>query len=636
MFRKKIISGLCSLAFISAGLQAAQTGSFNTTIPFMGADRTLACYAPEQPSTEERPALIISLHGAGDNAVNAHDELIEKAKWQEILPNTIIIFPDGAALADDPNDQARDFYAPKGDEAIIDSVIAWAKKEYQIDESKIFLHGFSLGGRSALKWGLDNPTKIAGLVLNTPAVQSPMDVQNKDGFSLNFNYANASQLRISAVVGEDDMGFYNTVNMLADSLVLNKGKLLFINVPDMGHFITPNEATQVLFKFVQGGIAKSRPQIYKFVCETHYNTDKVSPIAIIRNIGNVPVTAMDIKYTVNGIEKVIKWEGTLNEADYAYITLPEETLPAGSTNIDGFISTNNGEDYPMNPLFNSQSIDFRVFAPAKAIPFKDDLSNIEETANNWAVKESGNYLSWMPASYSFGNGINALGMVNTILAYQNKGLTESLYSNVFDYSAAEKPAISFKVAYNYTHYTTQYFETATDLTDTLEVFISNDNGQTFSSIDKLWGEELKTFENVFTDPTVMDEYLVAPKSNEWATIKYNFDKADISDKTQFRFDYISGSGGVIYLTDFNFYDEAVNKVNEEKVSDFVIYPNPASSVINLPADLIQSANSIQVFDALGNLVINTNPSMRIDVSNLPAGIYTLKLGEKSSRFVVTK
>lgn len=636
MFRRKLISGLCSLAFISAGLQAAQTGSFNTTIPFMGADRTLACYAPEQPSTEERPALIISLHGAGDNAINLSKELIEKAKWQEILPNTVIIFPDGAALAQDPNDPARDFYAPAGDEAIIDSVIAWAKKEYQIDESRIFLHGFSLGGRSALKWGLDNPTKIAGLVLNTPAVQSPMDVQNKEGFSLNFNYSNASKLRISAVVGEDDMGFYNTVNMMADSLVANNSKLLFINMPDMGHFITPNEVTQVLFRFTKGAIAKSFPQIYKFECETHYNTDKVSPIALVRNMGNVPVTAMDIKYTVNGSEKIFKWEGTLNEADYAYITLPEETLPAGSNNIDGYISTINGEDYPMNPIFNSQSIDFRVFAPAKAIPFKDDFSNIEETDNNWAVKESGNYLSWLPASYSFENGINALGMVNTILSYQNIGLTETLYSNVFDYSAAEKPAISFKVAYNYTHYTTQYFETATDLTDTLEVFISNDNGQTFTSIDKLWGEELKTFENVFTDPTVIDEYLVAPKSNEWATIKYNFDKADISDKTQFRFDYISGSGGIIYLTDFNFYDEAVTKVNDEKASDFVIYPNPASSVINLPADLIQSANSIQVFDALGNLVINANPSVRIDVSNLSAGIYTLKLGDKSSRFVVTK
>ena len=636
MFRKKLISGLCSLAFISAGLQAAQTGSFNTTIPFMGADRTLACYAPEQPLTEERPALVISLHGAGDNAVNSRNVLIEQFKWQEILPNTIIIFPDGAALAQDPNDPARDFYAPKGDEAIIDSVIAWAKNEYQIDESKIFLHGYSLGGRSALKWGLDNPTKISGLVLNTPAVQSPMDVQNKEGFSLNFNYANASQLRISAVVGEDDMGFYNTVNMMADSLVMNNCKLLFINVPEMGHDITPNEATNVLFKFVQDGIAKPRPQIYKFACETHYNTDKVSPIALVRNMGNVPVTAMDIKYTVNGTEKVFEWEGTLNEADYAYITLPEETLPAGSNNIDGYISTNNGEDYPMNPLFNSQSIDFRVFAPAKAIPFKDDFSNIEETDNNWAVKESGNYLSWLPASYLFGNGVNALGMVNTILAYQNKGLTESLYSNVFDYSKATKPAITFSVAYNYTHYTTQYFETATDLTDTLEIFISNDNGQTFTSLHKRWGENLRTFKNVFTDPTTVNEYLVAPAEDEWRGITYNLNPSEVSDKTQFRFDYISGSGGVIYLTDFNFYDEAATNVNDEKASDFIIYPNPASSVINLPADLIQSATSIQVFDALGNLVINANPSVRIDVSNLPAGIYTLKLGDKSSRFVVTK
>ncbi len=636
MLKKTLILGMFALTAAFGSAYSQQTGSFDTTIKFAGTDRTLSCYAP---TDYDKPSLVVSLHGAGDNSINMRDVLIEQMKWQEIMPNTVFIFPDGATVTKDPNDPARDFYTPAGDEAIIDSVIAWAKAQYGIDETRIILHGFSLGGRSALKWGLDNPTKIAGLVLNTPAVQSPMDVHKDKGYSLNYNYSNASKLRMSISLGESDGGFINTVNMLADSLVANNARLFFIQIPQMAHAITPNEITGAMVEYLFTESTKSRAELYKFDTEPFYNSNIVTPKALVRNIGFAPIDSLIIDYTVNGTAKQKSWVGKLNVGEHAYIDLAEETLPLGYNEIKGFISKYDTTNYPKTQIINDQSASFQVFAPAKAIPYEDDFSDLNQLDINWSIKPSGNYISWAPPSYLFSSEVKAVAMLNTQFAYQNFGLTESLYSNVFDFSKAKKPTLSFNVAFNYSHYTSAVFTNmpnGIDFTDTLEIFISKDNGATFTSLHKLWGEQLRTFKTVLTDPMSTNPFLVVPADDEWKGLQYNLADNDVSDKTQFRFDYISGSGGVIYLTDFKFFDDDNNSVTDRKVNDFNVYPNPTNSVINLPQFLIEATNSIEIFNALGTKVLSQSANALINIESLVNGIYTIKIGNNTSSFVVAK
>lgn len=636
MLKKSLLLGLFSLATAFNSADAQQTGSFDTTIKFSGADRPLSCYAP---TDYNKPALIISLHGAADNAKNMRDVIIDQIQWPDILPNTVMIFPDGTALAEDPNDPARDFYTPAGDEAIIDSVIAWAKREYKIDESKIYLHGFSLGGRSALKWGLDNPTKIAGMVLNTPAMQCPMDVQKNGNYSLMYNYANANDLRMSIVVGENDTGFMNTVNMLADSLVANNAKMFYLQMPNMAHTLTPNQITDVLFQYISTESTESRAELYKLEEVPYYNTNTVSPRAIVRNIGFGPIDSLTIDYDVNGTKKQKSWIGRLNPGEHAVVILPEEILPTGNNTIDAYISKFDTVVYEKTPIINDRSTDYLIFAPSKAIPFKDDFSDFSKTMQNWAVKPSGNYITWAPPSYLFATEVNALAMINTQFGYPNLGLTEKLYSNIFDFSNAKKPTISFSVAFNYTHYSNTYFPNSpngVDFTDTLEILVSKNNGQTFTSLHKLWGEELRTFKTVLIDATSTNPFLVPPTDDEWKGLTYNLAPSDVSDQTQFRFDYISGMGGVIYLTDVQFYDEDNNSVVDNKVNDFNVYPNPTTANINLPQELVESANTIEIFNALGTKVISQSATSNINIESLANGIYSVKIGNKVSSFVIAK
>lgn len=223
---------------------AENVGSFNFTMMFNGESRAISCFVPNDYNPANDYSLMVALHGAGDNSTNYSNVLINSAKWQTIMPNMIFIFPDGGS------DQAKDFYTPLGDEAIIDSVIAWTKRTYKINNDKIYLQGFSLGGRSALKYGLDYPDKVSGLLLHTPAMQSPYDVQNNPIYSSIFNYKNANKIPISISHGDQDLGFFRTVKMLADSLVSHNSKLFYLLIPDMTHSITPNQITDPMFKFL--------------------------------------------------------------------------------------------------------------------------------------------------------------------------------------------------------------------------------------------------------------------------------------------------------------------------------------------------------------------------------------------------
>ncbi len=90
-------------------------------------------------------ALIIGLHGLGDNSVSYRNAWTGSFAFATHMPNTILICPDGGS------DQNKDFYMPAGDEAIIQECISYAQAHYNINPSEIILQGFSLGGRSALR-----------------------------------------------------------------------------------------------------------------------------------------------------------------------------------------------------------------------------------------------------------------------------------------------------------------------------------------------------------------------------------------------------------------------------------------------------------------------------------------------------
>tara|TARA_B110000211_G_C14055661_1_gene543212 strand:- start:158 stop:2122 length:1965 start_codon:yes stop_codon:yes gene_type:complete len=80
-------------------------------------------------------------------------------------------------------------------------------------------------------------------------------------------------------------------------------------------------------------------------------------------------------------------------------------------------------------------------------------------------------------------------------------------------------------------------------------------------------------------------------------------------------------------------DSPTNTSNEVSVSNFSVYPNPATSVLNLRGDFKEAV----IFNQLGKIVLKTTEN-KIDVSGFSRGIYYVKFNNASSmiKFVKTK
>ncbi|HOQ48868.1 MAG TPA: C10 family peptidase, partial [Candidatus Kapabacteria bacterium] len=96
----------------------------------------------------------------------------------------------------------------------------------------------------------------------------------------------------------------------------------------------------------------------------------------------------------------------------------------------------------------------------------------------------------------------------------------------------------------------------------------------------------------------------------------------------------SYSGNLVLTTNADFGNNTINlrgtgiantSVADENVN-FDVYPNPASDNIFVSTDA--AVSTIEIVDLLGNILVSQNatkPNQSIDVSNLPAGVYSLRV-----------
>jgi hypothetical protein len=76
-------------------------------------------------------------------------------------------------------------------------------------------------------------------------------------------------------------------------------------------------------------------------------------------------------------------------------------------------------------------------------------------------------------------------------------------------------------------------------------------------------------------------------------------------------------------------------INDIKISNIKIYPNPTNNIINIEGLNKNENNTIQIFDVQGKLVITKtiNEKGTIDFSELNKGVYVIKIGEVVQRIV---
>lgn len=84
----------------------------------------------------------------------------------------------------------------------------------------------------------------------------------------------------------------------------------------------------------------------------------------------------------------------------------------------------------------------------------------------------------------------------------------------------------------------------------------------------------------------------------------------------------------------------VEEKSEEINSRFIIYPNPANAEITIISPTINQKEVIQMIDLAGQTVMSIKPDYRqeikVNLRELPTGIYFVKIGEMTEKFLIVR
>lgn len=587
----------------------------------MGSNRAVSIYVPTSYSSTTKYRLIIGLHGLGDTCSNYRNGLV--VTFAANIPNTIFVCPEAA-------NKSGDFYDGSGGEQIIQKSIDMASSVYHIDTANIILQGFSLGGRAALRYGLDNYSTLKGLLLNTPAIQGVKEALNGHPTAYSFNYANVSQIPIFITHGSTDIAYASSIDSMNEQLILNDGKLRFIEVAGMGHAI-PSYAimSDFLNFFNTPAHAGLDLEVSRFYPNPLVSCSATSGSRLLfRNNGQTTITSAKFNYSVGSSTQSVTWTGSLAPFQHAWLSTNISGLANGGNAVSVAVDTLNG--ILPDSVSNNNQTAATLHYNANALSGLDEGFEGPDVPANWVLQEAGDFYSaWAGDNTVFKSGAQSIGTFNTIFFFDNAGRGEGLISPLVKLDAV-KPRLSFDVAYNYHEYTPPYFSATVDFADTLEVLISTDCGDHYTQIYKKGGKDLATFSTPIINPLSIDADFITPADSNWRNEKIDLSSfvASGSVNALFKFNYVSALGGSINMD--NVKVGSATSVLVVTKPNFHLYPNPAKDQLHVTNPTSDANVLFQLYDMSGRLLnssalSHTNGDNTINISELSSGIFLYKI-----------
>ena len=609
--------------FISTRNVAQTTGSFDTTISFMSGTRALSIYVPTGYSPANKYRLMICLHGLGDTCSNYRNGLINSLSWANNIPNTIFVCPEAATTS-------SDFYSPAGGEAIIAQSIGFAMARYHIDTANVVLQGFSLGGRAALRYGLDNYATFKGLLLNTPAVQGVKEALNGHPAAYSFTYTNAPRIPVYITHGGADVTYASSIDSTYEQLVLADGIVRLFDIPGLGHNIPPFAQMSDFLQFFNTPAHPGKDvEAVHFYPEPFLSCNPLPVTArlLFRNAGRDTITSVKFSYTLGSTTQRGTWTGMILPFQHATVPAYFSSPVDGDNTVSIQVDTLNGT-IKDTVLGNNIQTATLHYSSGTALPsLSEGFEGSTFPPPGWVLQEAGDFYSaWDVDNTTAKTGSQSAGTFNTILIFDNAARAEGLITPLVTVPA-NKPLLSFDVGYNYHRYTPPYFTANVDFADTLEVLLTTDCGAHYSRIFKKGGTQLATFSTPIINSLSIQTDFATPADSNWLT--ENIDLSSVlnggnATNVRFKFNYISALGGSINIDNVRV-GSATGVSPIAKGSIYRIYPNPAMDY--LMVDGAQGTEAT-LLNALGQKrlvqVMATNAE-QISLQNVPPGVYVLCL-----------
>lgn len=354
------------------------------------------------------------------------------------------------------------------------------------------------------------------------------------------------------------------------------------------------------------------------ICSTTF-----TPQVTIKNWGTSSLTSAIINYHIDSNPvQTYTYSGSLASLATANVTLPSMATTSGSHTFMAFTTLPNGMA-DMNTTNDTTMMMFNVITSGQSLPFSEGFEGTTFVPMGWMINNADAADTWVRTTSAAKTGVASAVMDN--FTNQFTGSIDELEMPALDLTTVSGPQLTFQVAYKL--YTNP--ATSPNYSDTLEVLISTDCGNTYSSIYKKFGTNLPTTTPVYANSAF------TPTSSQWRMESVSLISFASSQNAIIKFRNISDYENFLYLDDINI--SGTTGIKSNTVAKLIdAYPNPNNGVFNIAIknNSVRAAN-IYVTNALGEMVFNTENKIidgvyKLDLSSFGPGIYFLKVENEGS------
>ncbi len=347
--------------------------------------------------------------------------------------------------------------------------------------------------------------------------------------------------------------------------------------------------------------------------------NKVYPEFLLTNIGNLTMTSATIEYTIDGgIPVVYTWYGGLDSLETDIVNLPPSPITAGGHLIQIKITLANGGN-DTDTTNNVLSGNFYIISiPTIPLPYLEGFETGTFPPNGMTLYNPDSGITWETTSAAAFLGANSCVIRN--IANNVIGSKDELRLPALDFNIFSNPQLNFDLAY------ASFTQGASD---TLEIMISTDCGETYQVIDKLYGSSL------VTAPATTSAFV--PNISQWKHKVYSLSNYGNVPAAKIVFRNISGYENNLYLDNINIYGYPVDienaHTNEPEVT---LYPNPTSQFLNIRyiSSLTSAPVKIELYDITGRLLNTWNKNSvtgsnqwEVNLNPIAKGLYFMRFTE---------
>jgi hypothetical protein len=415
-----------------------------------------------------------------------------------------------------------------------------------------------------------------------------------------------------------------TIVCVAPSYIVSKGQMSFVGyLQDEGNKRIwqsgrttpppiPNEAQAMSANFASNVVCSST----------------VAPTATIKNNGVNAITDMTVTPYMNSVAGTpVVWTGNLAVGASTTIQMGVENCINGNNTYSFTITGVSGGD--VVPANNGTSKVFFNNTVYAANPPVEGFVNASWPYTNWGVfNNNGAPHTWLRNAVA-GGFMTSTQSIRLFINWTPNGGTHDLYLPGVNFTGTVAPALRFDLS---------YCQIATGDNDRLEVNISTNCGATWTTAWMNQGNAMATTppnNSVLNTPSV---------STQWSVVTVPLTTYSNAASVLIRFKATSDQGNSIWLDNINLLENPNTGITttQNSVSRFDMYPNPATSEVNINLTSEIATNStINITNTLGQIVSSTDVSVnsgsntiKLDTKSLSSGIYFVTYG--SGKETVTK